>query len=127
ILIPNKRYLAPFSYGGLEVKSTIGTPINNYVKRLRIELGIDEFYVGIPRIDYLYSINYWGHHAGCDNLVGVYYDYCEKMDGSPQIMAVMHAVLDPDADWNQLSIGKPGSKKTSNTALSASGCQKILN
>jgi hypothetical protein len=41
-------------------------------------------------------------------------------------MAVMHAELVPSKDWSKVSIGKAGSKKTSNTSLSSSGIEKIF-
>ena len=125
-LAPNKSYLAPFKYGGIEVKSTIGNPVSNYRARLQKELGLNEFFVGLPRVNYLNSITFWGHHTSCENLIGLYYDYCDELRGTPQIMAVMHAELVPAEDWSKVSIGKAGSKKTSNTSLSLSGCEKIM-
>jgi len=125
-LFPRRSYLAPFKYGGLEVKSTIGSPVNNYKELLRSEVGVNSFSIGFPRINYLNSITYWGHHTSCENLLGLYYDYCEELDGTPQIMAVMQSELVPNIDWNLVSIGKSGSKKTSNTSLSTSGCTKII-
>ena len=124
-LFPDRSSLAPFKYGGLEVKSTIGNPVTNYKKRLASELGENGFSIGLPRINYLNSITYWGHHTSCENLIGLYYDYCEDLNGVPQVMAVMHAELDPEVDWSPVSLGKPGSKKTSNTSLSGLGREKI--
>jgi len=126
VLTPNRSYLAPFKYGGIESKSTIGNPVSNYRARLQRELGKSEFFVGLPRVNYLNSITFWGHHTGCENLIGLYYDYCDELGGTPQIMAVMHAELVPAEDWSKVSIGKTGSKKTSNTSLSLSGREKIL-
>ena len=125
-LVPNRSVLAPFKYGGVEVKTTIGSPINNYKKRLYDDMGLNGFLVGTPRINYLSSITYWGHHTSCENLLGLYYDYCNKFNGCPQIMALMHASLDPEIDWNPVSVGKEGSKKTSNTSLSLAGRKKIF-
>jgi len=125
-LAPIRSNLAPFRFGGLEVKSTIGKPINNYNDQLQNDVGINSFSVGIPRIDYLSSITYWGHHISCENLLGLYYDYCEELKGTPQIMAVMHSELDPGNDWNPVSTGLEGSKKTSNTSLNKSGRTKIM-
>src|SRR5207249_2950887 len=71
---PNKSYLAPFKYGGIEVKATIGNPFSDYRARLKKELGLNEFVVKFPRVNYLNSIAYWGHHTGCENMVGLYYD-----------------------------------------------------
>ena len=124
-LVPNRSVLAPFKYGGVEVKTTIGSPVNNYKKRLKDDTGLNGFLVGTPRINYLSSITYWGHHTSCENLLGLYYDYSDKLNGCPQIMALMHASLDPEIDWNPVSVGKEGSKKTSNTSLSLAGREKI--
>jgi len=123
---PNKSLLAPFRYGGIEVKASIGNPSSDYRALLREHEGLNSFSVGMPRVKYLSSITYWGHHPDCDNLLGLYYDYYQELDGTPQIAAVMHAELDPSKDWSKVSIGKPGSKKTSNTSLSSSGVGKIL-
>ena len=56
----------------------------------------------------------------------LYYDYCVELEGTPQIMAVMQSELIPKIDWSPVSVGKIGSKKTSNTSLNSSGIQKIL-
>jgi hypothetical protein len=122
---PIRSCFAPFSYGGMEVKATIGNPINGYKHQLR-KLGISEFYVGMPRIDYLSTITYWGHHTSCENLIGLFYDYYKELNGVPQILVVMQSELIPAVDWNKVSIGKIESKKTSNTSLSPSGCEKLF-
>jgi len=125
-LAPNKSLLAPFKYGGIEVKATIGNPLNDYRARLKKDLGLNSFYVGLSRVNYLNSITYWGHHTDCENLIGLYYDYYAELGGAPQIVAVLHAELIPSQDWSKVSIGKIGSKKTSNTSLSSSGIEKIM-
>jgi len=122
-----KQLLTPFRFGGMEVKSTIGSNSSEYKQRLKAELRIDEFQVGIPRINYLSTITYWGHHTSCENLLALYYDYCSSLNGTPQVMAVMHASLDSNVDWHKVSTGKTGSKKTSNTSLTLSGKSKLLN
>ena len=126
-LVPNRSVLAPYKYGGIEVKTTIGSPVNNYKNKLNDDTGLNGFSVGTNRVNYLSSITYWGHHTSCENLLGLYYDYCNKLNGCPQIMALMHSSLDPDIDWNPVSVGKKGSKKTSNTSLSLNGREKICN
>jgi hypothetical protein len=126
-LAPNKSLLTPFKYGGIEVKATIGNPVNDYRTRLKKDLGLNDFYVGLPRVNYLNSMTYWGHHTDCENLIGLYYDYYVELGGCPQIVAIMHAELVPAQDWSKVSIGKIGSKKTSNTSLSRRGIEKILN
>ena len=107
-LAPNKSHLAPFKYGGIEVKASIGNHPNDYKTLLKEDGNSDGFTVGTPRVKYLSSITYWGHHPDCDNLMGLYYDYYRELDGTPQILAVMHAELDPAKDWSKVSIGKPG-------------------
>ena len=124
---PNKELLTPFRYGGVEVKATIGDRVSGYRERLRSERGLNDFAVRVPRVNYIRSINFWGHHSDCRNLIGLYYDYRGELGGVPQIMAVMHAELIPSEDWHKVSIGTPGSKKTSNTSLNSRGVSKLLN
>lgn len=123
--IPIRSELAPFKFGGIEIKSSIGSPVSSYKKGLEEELGVTEFKVGMERVKYLESITFWGHHASCENLLGLYYDYPKAARGAPQFMAALFARLDPAEDWHKVSIGKAGSKKTSNTSLSATGKEKI--
>ena len=85
--VPLKTPLAPFRYGGLEVKTSIGSPVSGYKKRLAANEGVASFSIGMPRIDYLRSITYWGHHASCDNLLGLYYDYVPELDASPRFFS----------------------------------------
>lgn len=83
--IPLRSKLAPFKYGGIEVKSTIGKPVYKKAKlKLFEELGVNGFSVGMPRIDFLSSLNYWGHHTSCENLIGLYYDYVPELEASPR-------------------------------------------
>ena len=124
---PIRSSLAPFKFGGLEVKSTIGNPVHNYKALLERDLNLTGFSVGLPRINYLKTITYWGHHTSCENLVGLYYDYAKEVNGAPQIFAVMHSELDSKTDWNTVSVGRVGSKKTSNTSLTPSGKGKLFN
>jgi len=124
---PIRSKFAPYVYGGLEVKSSIGTPISQYKKRLKENLGVPGFEIGMSRIDYLHSITYWGHHTSCENLIGLYYDYYNEADFAPQILAVMHSEIDPSTDWRKVSTGKKESKKTSNTSLTLQGQDKLYN
>lgn len=124
-LKPNRATLAPFKYGGLEVKCSIGISVSKYKELLLVDTGQKNFNIGMSRIKYLQSITYWGHHTSCENLVGLYYDYLDAAGGAPQIMVVMHSILDPDTDWQKVSIGKIGSKKTSNTSLTSQGRLKM--
>ncbi len=124
--IPAKEKLAPFKYGGIEIKTTVGTPSRTYDREaLKSQSGVTEFDVGIPRIDYLSSLKYWGHHKDCESLLGLYYDYLPARRYLPQVVLAMYAEIDPSSDWADVSTGRPGSKKTSNTSLKSSGTQKL--
>ncbi len=122
---PLRERLAPFRYGGLEVKCTIGALKSNYREMLRRADRSETLTVGTPRRDYICGITYWGHHRDCTNLVGIYYDFVAKAGGAPQVLLVMHAELDPAKDWSPISVGRASSKKTSNTSLTRSGRSKI--
>jgi hypothetical protein len=123
--VPLRGLLAPFKYGGLEVKASIGSPVAKYKDRLAEDFGVGGFLVGMPRIDYLDSITYWGHHASCENLIGLYYDYVPELDSAPQVLLVMHSELEAAVDWNRVSVGRSTSKKTSNTSLTKTGKEKL--
>ena len=123
-IVPIKKFLTPYQYGGMEVKCSIGTPQDDY-KEVLLQMGKLEFAINMPRINLLSSITYWGHHNGCENLIGIYYDYYNKANHVPQIVAVMHSELNSNTDWTKLSIGKKGSKKTSNTSLTKTGKSKM--
>tara|TARA_B110000879_G_scaffold9466_1_gene12206 strand:- start:3086 stop:3886 length:801 start_codon:yes stop_codon:yes gene_type:complete len=125
--MPVRSFLAPFKYGGIEVKCTIGTPVHDHKKKLQELHGVKNFEIGMPRINFLKSLTYWGHHTSCENLLGVYYDYVAEHEGVPQIMMIMHSELEVETDWNAVSIGKKGSKKTSNTSLTKPARDKLLN
>ena len=125
-IIPKRSNLAPYKFGGIEVKSSIGSPVNNYKDLLYRDRGKRNFEIGVPRIDYLNTITYWGHHQSCENLLGLYYDYYESADCVPQILALMHSELNKNEDWHNVSVGKEGSKKTSNTSLTNSGKSKLF-
>lgn len=122
--MPIKNMLAPFKYGGLEVKCTIGDPITKYKKMLESKLGKSDFEIGIPRIEYLSNLNWWAHHTKSSNLLGLYYDYYEEYDYLPQILAGFYGNLNAD-DWRKVSIGKAENKKTSNTSLNILGKAKM--
>ena len=125
--MPVRHLLAPYRYGGLEVKCSIGSPIAQYKKALEKDLGKTNFEIGLPRINYLNTITYWGHHVDCENLLGLYYDYYDPADGVPQILAVMHSELVGEEDWTKVSVVNAGSKKTSNTSLNSAGKIKMFN
>ncbi len=124
--LPIKSPLAPFKFGGIEVKCTIGSPVSKYKQLFQEDTGKHGFEVGDSRVNYLKDIQFWAHHQSCGNLMGLYYDYCPQAGDAPQIMAVLQATLDPTKDWQKVSIGKPGSKKTSNTSLTLSGKRKMF-
>ena len=77
-VVPKRSNLAPYKFGGVEVKFSIGSPKANYKNLLFESMGTTKFELGIPRIDYLNTITYWGHHQSCENLLGLYYDYYES-------------------------------------------------
>lgn len=96
---PQRSRLAPYPFGGIEVKSCIGSLKN-----------ASKFPIGKPRHEAVTSINYWAHHAHECELLGLYYDFCMQTDGSPQIKAAFFVSLEAD-DWNKVSIGDPQKKK----------------
>jgi hypothetical protein len=122
-LIPIKAKFSPFIHGGFEVKCTIGNQ-NNNSERLKADTGKTSFEMGMPRIKYLSSINYWAHHRHSSNLLGLYYDYYSAQKNRPQVLAAFFAHLNPN-DWNKVSLGSLTAKKTSNTSLNSSGIKKL--
>jgi len=112
-LAPIREQLAPFSFGGIEVKATIGS-----IK------GASNYPVGRSRAEAVVDLNYWAHHRHACNLLGVYYDYCPESNGAPQVKSLFLAAV-RNTDWYAVSTGKPGNKKTSNTSLNGSGRQAI--
>jgi len=122
--IPLKAKFTPFKYGGIEVKCTIGSPINNYKKILFEKTGKRDFAMGMPRINYLDSFNYWAHHRHSTNLVCLYYDYYESKHNIPQVLSIFSVSLNEN-DWNVVSLGKTSAKKTSNTSLNKDGRKKL--
>ena len=112
---PIRQRLAPYRYGGIEIKATIGQGFT---------LKADEMPAGQQRLAYAKGINYWAHHRHACTLMGIYYDYFPSQSGSPQICALFLADI-REEDWNKVSIGSSSSKKTSNTSLSPVGRDKI--
>lgn len=125
-VVPQRTLLAPFKFAGLEVKSSIGSPRPSYRSELLRLRGDSSLPVRTPRVSYLGSLNYWAHHTDFTNLLAIYYDYAEWLSGVPQILAAFYSPLNPPTDWNKVSVGKPGSKKTSNTSLTQRGQRKLL-
>lgn len=110
---PLREYLAPFKYGGVEVKSSIGnTP------------SAGDLEIGQSRSELITGLNYWAHHAHECTLLGVYYDYCDQANNSPQIKGLIYCHL-VESDWNKVSVGRPDRKKTSNTSLNQAGVGKL--
>tara|TARA_Y100001978_G_C23671513_1_gene424041 strand:- start:271 stop:996 length:726 start_codon:yes stop_codon:yes gene_type:complete len=110
---PKRKEFAPYKFGGIEIKATIGSAKN-----------AQSFLIGQQRIKHVNNINYWAHHRHNCNLLAIFYDFCKLKNGVPQIKAIFYLKILED-DWNQVSIGKQGSKKTSNTSLK-SKCLKNL-
>jgi hypothetical protein len=110
---PIRQHLAPFRYGGIEIKCCIGT-----MKKA------GEAKIGVPRVEQVTGLSYWAHHAHDCHLLAIYYDFCSKTAGSPQIRSAFFADIQV-ADWYKVSIGNPTKKKTSNTSLKVSGINKL--
>ncbi len=110
---PLREHLAPFKYGGIEVKSSIGnTPSAGNLE------------IGQSRSELITGLNYWAHHAHECTLLGIYYDYCDQTNNSPQIKGLVYCHL-VESDWNKVSVGRPDRKKTSNTSLNQAGVGKL--
>jgi len=118
--IPMRSMLAPFKYGGIEIKCTIGDPVSGYKRLIKENASVNDFYIGFPRIDYIQNLNWWAHHTKSSHLLGLYYDYSKAHSGAPQIMAGFFGVLTTD-DWTKVSTGNVENKKTSNTSLNKTG------
>jgi hypothetical protein len=112
-LRPIREHLAPFMYGGVEIKCTVGDTPNG-----------SSYKIGRPRQSVITNLTYWAHHAHACDLLGCYYDFCPDVNGSPQIKAIFFANLD-QSDWNKVSTGKAERKKTSNTSTNSSGKTKV--
>ena len=110
---PLREWLAPFEFGGVEVKATIGDIT-----------GASNFPIGTSRVEAVRGLNYWAHHRHACRLLGVYYDFCAATGGAPQVKALFLAEVQQD-DWYRVSTGNPNKKKTSNTSLNASGRNAI--
>ena len=106
---PIRSALAPFKYGGIELKATIGDIT-----------GASEYGIGQSRAHLVKNLNYWAHHRHACDLLGLYYDFDETVNGLPQVKALFFATLGED-HWGAVSTGKPGKKKTSNTSLKKEG------
>ena len=110
---PIRDALAPFQPGGVEIKSSIGnTP------------DAGELEIGQSRSRLITGLNYWAHHAHACTLLGIYYDYCNATNNSPQIKGLVYCEV-TESDWNKVSIGRPDKKKTSNTSLNKNGVAKL--
>lgn len=118
--IPLKTKLAPFEFGGLEVKCTIGDPIPGYKEKLQKDHHINDFSIGFSRIEYLSNLNWWAHHTKSSRMLGLYYDYSKNHGGVPQLMAGFFGELGAE-NWTKVSTGNIDHKKTSNTSLNSVG------
>lgn len=103
-----------FELGGVEVKSTCGNLKSGKTKELD---------VGDPRIDYLSSIEWKGHHTNINHLLALYWDYVE---GVPRIMAAFYSnELIPD-DFNMTRSKADGGNTTNVAPTNAAGRNKLL-
>lgn len=125
-IIPIKSTLAPFRYGGIEVKCTIGgTPSQSGKNKLFKDTGNKSFEIGISRIKYIPNLNWGSHHRHPLNLLGLYYDYYPTQNNNfPQIVAAFFSYLEQD-DWRPVSTGSSSSKTTSATSLTTNGVFKM--
>jgi hypothetical protein len=110
---PIRTTLAPFKFGGIELKATIGDIS-----------GASKYGIGQSRAHLVRNLNYWAHHRHACNLLGLYYDFDQTANGLPQVKALFFASLEED-HWAAVSTGKPGKKKTSNTCLVKEGRELI--
>jgi len=110
---PIREHLAPFKYGGIEIKSSIGNTPN-----------AGSLEIGQSRSTLITGLNYWAHHAHACTLLGIYYDYCGIANNSPQVKGLIFCELTV-SDWHKVSIGRPDRKKTSNTSLNQVGVGKL--
>jgi len=110
---PIRSKFAPFKHGGVEIKCTIGNTTN-----------ASQYDIGDSRIEKITRLNYWAHHAHECDLLGIYYDYCQKNNSSPQIKAAIFCKI-LEEDWHKVSVGRPDRKKTSNTSLNKQGVAKL--
>jgi hypothetical protein len=111
---PIRSRFAPYLYGGVEVKCSIG------------DLASGAPTIGVSRANQVRSITYWAHHRHACNLLGLYYDFDQFAGGSPQVKALLFAYL-TEEDWNKVSIGDSSRKKTSNTSINKFGKKKLIN
>ena len=110
---PIREKLAPFKYGGVEIKCSIGNTPN-----------AGSLDIGQSRSALITGLTYWAHHAHACTLLGIYYDYCVLNEQSPQIKGLVYCDL-IESDWNKVSVGRPDRKKTSNTSLNKTGVAKL--
>lgn len=121
--MPIKDLFTPFKYGGIEIKCSIGSAgkkrTNDFINKTGHRFSLYE-----PRVGYINNITWWAHHSSSVNLLGLYYDYYEKSNNLPQIIAAFYSELD-ESDWNKVSHGNKNKKKTSNTSLNKTGLNKM--
>ena len=112
---PLRAPLAPFQYGGVEVKCSIG----------KSPPGASDLPPGVSRRRLIKGLTYWSHHRHACNLLGMYYDFEDLADGAPQIKAIFMAPVEEE-HWHRVSTGRPDRKKTSNTSLTAVGVKQVV-
>ncbi len=112
--LPIKAALAPFRFGGLEIKCAIGSVRGG---------SASDYPVGTSRADAVTGLTYWAHHRHACRLVALYYDF-DVLDGSPGIKAIFFAEVEKN-HWAPVSIGRPDRKKTNNTRLLKTGMDLV--
>lgn len=113
-LIPSKHYpknknwdqgfFDQFPHGGVEAKTSMGSPKSGITRTLP---------VGEPRIEYLTSVQWKGHHTKINHLLGLFWDYVNKY---PTILAGFYANNLVPSDFTYTD-QKTGGGNTTNVAI----------
>jgi muconolactone delta-isomerase len=96
-----------FPYGGIEVKTSCGDIPTGVTWKLKNRES---------RIEYLQNVVWKGHHTAINNLLGLYWDYCEQ---SPMIMATFYSNELVSSDFTN-TIPKPGGGHTTSVCITKS-------
>ena len=99
-----------FPYGGVEVKTSIGSMKSGVTRTLP---------VGQPRIEHMSGVEWKGHHRKINNLLGLYWDYRQNV---PFIIAgfFSNCLVPNDFTYSEQ---KPGGGNTTNVAITKSSAK----
>ena len=109
----DQQYWDQFPHGGVEVKTSCGNLKNGMTHTLTIDN---------PRIDHLTGIVWKGHHNEINNLLGLFWDYCE---GYPKIFAAFFSNALEPTDFTY-TVPKEGGGHTTNVCITKSSASKKL-